>query len=342
MNKQLGLLLILTLLAVGGGVWLTYQSQPSNSEPDALFVDGIKKASSITAVTLQNSQGNILQAELIDGQWMAKFDDFSTRYPLDKTALANFIQTLVQARLLEAKTSKKENYHHLGLEAINNVDSLATLVTIRTSDSDQEWQVLVGNNVTNGQGTYVRQPLAAQSWKVDQTITLPSDQFDWLKRPILNLSFDDIDVISRIDNKAWSVVKGDDELFNLKSVPKGRELRYPGVVTAQVNSLLNLDFDQLLPLDAQQWQTAKVISKLNVKTSNAEQIEVTVANLDNEYFIQFSSAQLNAYWLDWTYQVSSFNAQQLTKALEDFLAELPKASDTKANTSEVEEGDSPL
>lgn len=342
MNKQLGLLLLLTLLAVGGGVWLTYQSQPSSSEPEALFVDGIKKASDITAVTLQNSQGNILQAELIDGQWMAKFDDFSTRYPLDKTALANFIQSLVQAKLLEAKTSKKENYHHLGVEAINNVDSLATLVTIRSGDAAQEWQVLVGNSVTNGQGTYVRRPLAAQSWKVDQTIVLPSDQFDWLKRPITNLNFDDIDVISRIDNKSWSVVKGDDEQFSLKSVPKGRELRYPGVVAAQVNSLLNVDFEQLLPLDAEQWQNAKVISKLNVKTNKDEQIEVTVANLDNEYFIQFSSAQLNAYWLDWTYQISSFNAQQLTKSLEDFLAELPKASDKKVNASEVEEGDSPL
>ena len=342
MNKQLGLLILITLLAVGGGVWLTYQAQPDNNESELLFVDGSKKASSITAVNLQNSQGTILQAELMDGQWMAKFDGFSTAYPLDKTALANFIQTLVHAKLLEAKTNKQENYHHLGLEAIDNVDSLATLVSITTKDASTPWQVLIGNKVTTGQGSYVRRPQASQSWKVDQTIALPSSKFDWLKRPVLNISNDDIESISRSDNKGWSIVRGDDAEFILKSLPKGRELRYPGVVTALVNSLLQLDFEQLLPLDAEPWQQAKVISKLTVKTKNDELVEVNVANLDNQYFIQFSSPQLNAYWLEWTYQVSSFNAQQLNKTLEDFLAELPKASDAKVNANEVEEGDSPL
>jgi hypothetical protein len=342
MNKQLGLLVLLTLLAVGGGVWLTYESQPNSSDPQLLFADGSKKSSGITAVRLQNSQGIVLQAELIDGQWMAKLNEYTASYPLDKNALADFIQTLVQAKLLEEKTSKKDNYHHLGVEAIDNIDSLATLVSITSSDSAKPWQVLIGNKVNTGQGNYVRMPQAAQSWKIDQTITLPSSQYDWLKRPILSIKLDDIESITRSDNKAWSVVKGENEQFSLKSLPKGRELRYPGVLTALVSSLLELDFEQLLPLDDDQWQKAIVISKLILKTKTDETIQVKVANLENNYFIQFSSEQFNTYWLDWTYQVSSFNAQQLNKSIEDFLAELPKASDAKVKVEDVEEGDSPL
>ncbi|KXI28699.1 DUF4340 domain-containing protein [Paraglaciecola hydrolytica] len=342
MNKQLGLLVLIALLAVGGGVWLSHQSESKSSEVQLMFVDGSKKASKITAVSLQNSQGSLLQAELIDGQWMAKLAESGASYPLDKTALADFIQSLVQAKLQEAKTAKKENYHHLGVEAIDDVDSLATLVSITSSDAAKPWQILIGNKVNTGQGSYVRMPQVSQSWKVDQTINLPSSKFDWLKRPILSISKDDIESISRSDNKGWSIVTDDEAEFKLKAMPKGRELRYPGVVTALVSSILELDFEQLLALDDAQWQKAKVISKLTLKTKADEVIQLKVASLDNSYFIQFSSEQLNNYWLDWTYQVSSFNAQQLTKSLEDFLAELPKASDAKARADEIEEGDSPL
>ena len=341
MNKQLGLLILVTLLAVGAGVWLTHQAQPGNDEPQLLFVDGINKAKDITAIQLKNSQGNLLQAELVDGEWVAKFDEFATNYPLNKTALAEFIQSLLQAKLIEAKTSKSENYHHLGVEGIDNVDSLATLVTINRTNSSQAWQVLIGNKVNSGQGNYVRLPEVAQSWKIDQTVTLPGSKFDWLKRPILNLHSDDISSISRTDNQAWTIVKGQDQSFNLQAIPRGRELRYPGVVSALVNSLIELDFEQLLPLADEQWQKAKIITRLLVKTQSGQQLQVKIANLDNQYFIQFSSEQLQGYWSDWTYQVSSFNAQQLTKTLEDFLAELPKATDDKPQTNEVEEGDSP-
>ena len=341
MNKQLGLLILVTLLAVGAGVWLTHQAQPGNDEPQLLFVDGINKAKDISAIQLKNSQGILLQAELVDGEWVAKFDEFATSYPLNKSALAEFIQSLLQAKLIEAKTSKSENYHHLGVEGIDNVDSLATMVTISTGNNSQAWQVLIGNKVNSGQGNYVRLPQAAQSWKIDQTVTLPGSKFDWLKRPILSLSSDDISSISRTDNQAWTIVKGEDQSFTLQAIPPGRELRYPGVVSALVNSLVELDFEQLLPLADEQWQKAKIITRLVIKTQSGQQMQVKIASLDNQYFIQFSSEQLQGYWSDWTYQVSSFNAQQLTKSLEDFLAELPKATDDKPQTTEVEEGDSP-
>ena len=341
MNKQLGLLLLVTLIAVGAGVWLTYQAQPGNQDPQVLYVDGHKKAAGITAVQLRNSQGSLLQAELIDGQWMARFDEFATTYPLNKNALAEFIQSLTQARLIEAKTSKKDNYHHLGLEAIDNQDSLAVEVSILSNDSIVPWQVLIGNKVVGAPGTYVRMPNDAKSWKIDQTIEVPTSKFDWLKRPILDLSAKDLTMITRTDTKGWSISRQDEGEFALNGMPKGRELRYPGIVSALVDSVLELDFEQLLPLGDEQWQKAKIISRLNIKTRAEQQLQLKVASLDNQYFVQFSSEQLPGYWSDWTYQISSFHAQQLTKTLEDFLAELPQASEPAKVQAEVEEGDSP-
>lgn len=341
MNKQLGLLLLVTLIVVGAGVWLTHQAQPGNQDPQALYVGGNKKAAGITAIQLHNSQGTLLQAELIDGQWMARFDQFATTYPLNKSALAEFIQSLTQARLIEAKTSKKDNYHHLGLEAIDNQDSLATQVSILSNDSIVPWQVLIGNKVAGAQGTYVRKPQEAQSWKIDKTIAVPSNKFDWLKRPILELTAIDLAMIARTDSKGWSIARQEDGEFALNGLPKGRELRYPGIINALVDSVLELDFEQLLPLGDEQWQKAKIISRLSIKTTTDQQLQLKIANLENQYFVQFSSEQLQGYWSDWTYQISSFHAQQLTKNLEDFLAELPKASETSEPMAEVEEGDSP-
>jgi hypothetical protein len=341
MNKQLGILVLLALLAVGGGSWLALNMQSSSPVTEKLFSPGINQVDEITEITLQNSQKTILQASLVDDKWMGKLPDIYAQYPLDKTQLANFLQTLVQANLAEAKTSKTQNYHHLGVESIDNIDSLATLVSIKFGNVTKTWQVLVGNKANLGEGTYVRLPTSSQSWLVDRQIELPSDEFAWLLRPLLPFKTTDVVSINRLQSNPWSISKKAEGDFVLNATPKGRDLRYPGIVNAFVSSLIELDFEKVLPLNTEVWNKAKLLTTLNIVLSQNESLQCKIASLDNDYFVQFSSPSLNGFYLDWTYKISAFNAQQLLKLKEDFLAELPQSTSTKTPNQEIDEGDAP-
>lgn len=345
MNKQLGLLLLFTCLAVGGGVWLSYNSQGPSPVEENLFSPGIEQAGKISEITLQNSQKTLLQASLVDDKWTVQLPELLGHYPLDKNKLASFLQKIVQAKLAEAKTTKQSNYHHLGVESIDNIDSLATLVSLNMGSKVKPWQVLVGTKANLGEGSYVRLPSSAQSYLIDQVIELPSDEFEWLLRPLLPFKSSEIESISRNDSKAWKISKSvEDEAFSLDAMPKDRELRYPGIISAYVDSLVDLDFEQLLPLDAERWQKAKVLTKINVLIEQNTALQLKIASVDNDYYVQFSSPTLDGYYLDWTYKISAFSAQQLLKSKDDFLTELSDLGDIgdiKSPTLKIDEGDAP-
>lgn len=342
MNKQLGLLLLITCLAVGGGVWLSYNTHTASPVEENLFSPGIEQAGKISEITLQNSQKTLLQASLVDDKWTVQLPELFGHYPLDKSKLAGFLQKIVQAKLAEAKTTKQSNYHHLGVESIDNIDSLATLVSLNMGSTAKPWQVLVGTKANLGEGSYVRLPTSSQSYLIDQVIELPSNEFEWLQRPLLPFKSSDIESISRSDSKAWKISKSvDDEAFSLDALPKDRELRYPGIISAYVDSLIELDFEQLLPLDAERWQKAKVMAKINVLIEQNQLLQLKIASVDNDYYVQFSSSALDAYYLDWTYKVSAFSAQQLLKSKDDFLSELSDTGDVKSPTLKIDEGDAP-
>jgi hypothetical protein len=341
MNTRLIGLVLLAVLAVAGGLWLNFRDTTNDQSAQLLFPDGRQYVQGLQAISFDTSQGTLLQAELDGETWLAKVGDDAPSYPLDKARLTDFLTALTQAKLVEAKTSKAENYHHLGLESIDNVDSLATLVTLTGKQSNNDWQVLVGNSVNTGTGNYVRLPRAAQSWKIDQAIALPSDKYTWLQRPILPFNSTDIAALKRSDGKTWVVEKSENEQFVLKTLPKGRELRYPGIVDSVVSSLVELDFDGLLARDASVWLNASNVAKLLVSLSDGSTVSAQIKQLDTDYYVQFASEQHSAYWLEWTYQISSFNAQQLAKNLEDFLVEVKPIEPLKKAGDEVEEGEAP-
>lgn len=342
MNRQISLLILLAIAAVGGGVWLTMTSQTSDFSVEKLFSSGASDAESVVEITLENSQKVILQASLEDGNWLAKLPDTYTSYPLDKRKLAGFIQAIVNAKLIEAKTSKQKNYHHLGVESIDNVDSLATLVSLKMARSAKPWQVLLGNRATMGEGMYVRFPTSLQSWLIDHEIDVPSDEFEWLQRPLLTVESAEIESLSRTDGKAWRIVKAKDNDFSLSDVADNREVRYPGIESAYVTSLLELDFERVLPLDSAQWQQAQIVAKFDYVLTDARQLHIDIAKLETDYYLQVSSQTIDAYYLQWTYKISAFSAQQLLKTKEDFLVELAPVNAAKSVKQKTDEGEAPF
>lgn len=341
MNRQLLGLGFVALVAVTTGVWLQYEAAQPRSQDDLLFGDLAEKAVNINHITIGNHDGDVFTAVLEAGQWQAVLKEPSGRYPAEPGKLSELVKALIKARLSEAKTSKEENYHHLGLQALDNEDSLASLVIL--SSADTSWQVLVGKLANSGKGQYVRLPEQPQSWLINQKLSLPLEQHSWLKQAILPFDEVSFTTISRIDNEKWTIEKSASQSeFTLKKIPSGRELKYQSILDSVASNLADLNFDKLQEFEENFWASLEPMASLRVTTQTAESFDINLAALDDKTYVKFTSDELEGYWLNWVYEVSRLSAQQLTKTVEDFLLTTPE--EIKGASNEIkatDEGESP-
>lgn len=340
MNKLVAVLSVIAISAVALSVWLIKDQNNDEISPNLLFADLQTYAHQIENVEIRNGQGVLFNAHKLSDSWLATFDAEQDVYPISQDKLANFIATLMTAKLVEAKTKKPENYSRLGLQAIDADDSLATQVVIK--GANKTWQLLVGNKVSASEGQYILKPNDQQSWRTDKTIRLPMDKFSWLKQPILPYVSKDITSVSRIDGENWQIVRAQDNSLQLANMPKNKELQYQGILGSIINNITSLDFERLLPIQNEFAQTLKLLTQLEVSTADNHIFQVVVSGRDDKYFVNFSANNQTEYWQNWYYQISHFSAQQLIKTLDEFLAtESTEPTLDSTNQQHLDEGDSP-
>lgn len=340
MNKQFSVLAVIAILAVGLGVWLSQSPSKNTFESELLFSDLQNFANQLDSVEITNAQGVLFSAKKLGENWLATFDTEQPVYPISQVKLAAFVDTMMRLKLVEAKTNKPKNFIRLGLQSIDSDDSLATLVTFKSTD--QSWQVLVGNKVTLGEGHYVLKSGGAQSWRTDKTVGLPIDKFSWLKQPILPFEEQDINSVSRVDSLNWQIIKSASGDFQLVDLPKDSALEYDGILKSVVSNLTSLNFESLLAKD-DFTQPSTLLTQLEVITADNSIFQVMVSEIDGKHFVNFSSSEESEYWQKWYYQVSNFSAQQLIKSVDNFLAEEnAAANNNETRQTSVDEGESPL
>jgi hypothetical protein len=341
MNKQVSVLAVIAVLAIGLGVWQSRYTSKNTFEAGLLFDDLQKFANQLDSVEITNAQGVLFSAKILGESWLATFDPEQPAYPISQDKLADFVETMMRAKLVEAKTSKPQNYIRLGLQSIDTDDSMATLVTFKARD--HSWQVLVGNKVTLGEGQYILKSEGSQSWRTDKTISLPIDKFSWLKQPILPFQAQEISSVSRVDSLKWQIARSASGDFYLIDLPKDKTLQYDSILNSVVSNLTSLNFEVLFAANEDFAQSLKVLTQLEVITADQRIFQVVVSELDDKHFVNFSSYDQSEYWQKWFYQVSNFSAQQLIKTIDDFLAEeSSNTSNSDVSLQSVDEGDSPF
>lgn len=331
-------LLLLIVIVAGASVFMLQQGAPKQTESELLFADLSSKANNVNKVRLENHAGVLFQAEQKDGVWLASHLVGQGDYPADASALSELITALMQTQQVEAKTAKVVNHPKLGLMDIGKEGSQAVLVTLQSAG--KSWQVLIGKTASSFVGSYARLPNQNQTWLLDKTISLPTEETEWLKQPILDIAEDDILTVSREGEKVWSISKDEDGNNQLLEMPEGRELKYSGILDSVASNITDLRFDQFQPLDDEVWTSYESVMALDVALKDDKSLTISLAKQGEDHFVRFSSVFLNEYWQNYIYQISSFSAGQLNKTLEDFLAEMPEET-SEAETSMIDEGEAP-
>jgi hypothetical protein len=340
MKKQLLFLFLVVVLALTAMSSLLMQNQSVDSGKELLFSD--MDGNQLVEITLENAQGVLLQISNIGEGWMAEVEGLNKPYPVSQDKLSEFVSSLNTVTLFEAKTSKLKNYPRLGLQDISADDSQATLITLKSSQ--KQWQVLIGNLAASGAGHYARKPSESTTWLLDKAISLPTEKFQWLKQPILDIDVSNIQRVAMDSDSPWEIVKvaNGTEQFQLTDLPQGRTLKYAAVLDGLVGNLVSIRFDTVQNYIPADWQSYDIQSVLSVETQQGHQLSLTTAKLEDTYFLMISdlNSPSNHYWQDVIYTISSFSAGQLSKSVEDFLAEAEQPINSNIGPA-IDEGESP-
>lgn len=119
-------------------------------------------------------------------------------YPADTGKVRDFILSLAELTLVEAKTSDPARYARLGVSDVAGEGSEATRVRLLGRDGDALVDALIGNERTGGTGgsmLYLRQSDDARSWLVQGQVDDVHRIASWTDEAVIDIGADQIQEI---------------------------------------------------------------------------------------------------------------------------------------------------
>ena len=155
-------------------------------------------------------------------------------YEVKRQTVRDFLLSLANLRLVEAKTSRAERYDRLDVEEINANDSSSRSITVRDGDGQVLASAVIGRRkyflyVDGRGGTYLRRAGELQAWLAEGEMDFGALPFDWLNRLVLEIPAGDIQdlTVSQPDSETL-VLRRDErgqEHFSVLGAPQGGELK---------------------------------------------------------------------------------------------------------------------
>ncbi|MFA3789534.1 DUF4340 domain-containing protein [Aliiglaciecola sp. SL4] len=339
MNKQLVSLVVIIAALAAAIYFLTIGANQASAEKLKLFPELAEQAQKIQQIQVSNANGSLIDARQSQGQWITVLPVSEREYPLQQKALSELVDGLSKAVLFEAKTAKSENFGRLGLQDIDQVDSQGTLIKIRIGTKD--YQVLVGARASLGQGSFARLIGEKQTWLLDRIINLPTDQYAWLKQPILDVLKEQVSYLRREGNAGFEIQKDfeQEDGFTLKGLGESEELKYQSILSAFVDNLVNLKFEKIVDAGESGFDPQSVTATFEVGLEDGRILNMWLWEHADAAYVRFGG-DFGKYWYDVNYQLSSFSAGQIDKTYSDFIQD--KRSQTQLPQEyPIDEGESP-
>lgn len=325
-NKTLFLTIGAAAIVMAVGTMIDESQQASSEFNSSLMLPELAaQASQLQQIKIESAGDTLVVDSQKSGeQWVINNMD---GYTAQTSQLADLIGQLKEAKKLEAKTTKAELFHHLGLRDISDEDSKAMLITLVAGD--QTHQLLVGDTAKNGKGQYVRLAGEQQTWLIDQSISKPETAKDWIKTKLFDFSMNDIKRIELTGKYSYQLSKADQEQgnFSLDQLPDDHQLKYESVVDMIPRAVSNLKFDDLLKRD----QLPELTDSQNLAVtlfSDESVVNLTVAKASKasedeqtKYYAQLNGS--DPLWEQWAYEISEYHYNQLAK---DKMAHLDEKS----------------
>lgn len=253
MNLQRVVILgVVAVALLAGALWYSSARRPSqNAGAQAPLVAGLtERLNTIEEVRIVGA-GDARLATLQRGEAGWTLAERGG-YPVDTAKLRELLLGLAEARRLEAKTRNPELHDRLGVEDVARAD--AGGVRLEIDGGGPPLRLIIGQNVTRGSGTYVREADDPQSWQVDRNLAVEKNPANWLQRDLLDIDSARIAEVEvrPVGGAPVKISRSGDSAgdFVLAELPRGREPASEFVADATAGLLSSLRIDDVAAADA--------------------------------------------------------------------------------------------
>jgi hypothetical protein len=250
-SRNVLVLVVVAVIAVGAGVWLaSRQASSSSGERAQLYPDLKQQLDAVQAVRIYKD-GDAPQVEIArkDGAWGVAQ---RAGHAADEAKLRKLLRGLADAKTLEEKTSNPANYKSLGVEDVDQSD--ASGVRLELTGPSAAVNLIVGKSGPGARSQYVRKAGEAQSWLIDASLDASASPESWLRKDILDVSADRVQAasVAHGEQKPYSAAKASraDANFTVTDLPKGKKLSAPSAANGLASSLSGLTLTDVQPANA--------------------------------------------------------------------------------------------
>lgn len=294
---------------------------------------GIDKVTDIRVVTRAGDAVTQIALQKKADQWLVS----DRNYRADTNGLAKLINALAQAKRIEAKTSKPENYGKLGVRdpAADKAEGSGTLLRLLAADGKPQLELVVGAAAQGRPGQYVRVMPDKQVWLIDQALPVATTAAAWLDRDIVDIAPDDIVAVD-FGGLQLKRPAADKPLELAAAIPAGRELSYEGVTATAGSALSKLQLKDVVASNAITLEKPVMHTVFTTKSNltisadahhQGEKTYLLLAAAAAENADQAARKQAdswNAAWKPWVFEVETFTYNKFVKSINDFTKEVGK------------------
>lgn len=342
MTQKIALGLTVVVLLMIGAAGLLSMDKTSNDEAEMLLPGLKAQLANLDRVEIVTRDETVTLAAN-DGQWTIVERD---NYPAKRDTLVDMVNQLAQAKLLEQKTSRPENYARLGV--VDLEDPASEAVQLSLSAGESEFTTLLGNAASGRSGRYTR--IGEQTWLTD-TIDVEKLPTAWLEPVIINVESKDVThVVLQNKESELSFQRNAEDAFDFAQLPPDRALKYPSITGEPARALVNVRLEDVASHDTKRWQDA---ASANFTLRDGREIRVQAAQYGEGNWLHFNigpepetsetetaveiTVDITTTAPDltaWDYRVSSYIFDDFVKSLEDLLAEIETENPDPINSVE--------
>jgi hypothetical protein len=291
------------------------------------FFPGLLDAADTVEMLAVADKRETLTIELRDGRWrLAERSGYPAR--TDKVRAA--ILGLAELRVLEPKTSQKDQYSRLGVEDPGGKESSSKEITLFGAKGQKLASAIVGRpkfDLGGGErGLYIRRSGEEQAWLVRGQVDLGFNAADWLEREIVHVAEDRVASVTvrQPDGETLTASRAAATDKHL-SIP-GIALRRDDILADLLNGLSHLMLDDVRKADELEIADP-YLTKVEVKTFDGLTIRFRFGKLLDETWVWFDAegngeegAKLSARLKPWVFRIPTFKADRFARKIDDVRA----------------------
>ena len=274
-------------------------------------------------------------------------------YGVRRGTVRDFILSLANLRLVEAKTSREDRYARLDVEDLEADEAASRSIKVRDRDGRVLADGIIGRRkyflyVDGRGGTYLRRAGELQSWLAEGEMEFGPLPIDWLDRVVLEVPTRDIQELSvaQPDGEVLTIVKEErgQEHFTVRDAPENRELKTETEADRLAIVVEKFELDDVEPIEKVSFDgplhvatyttfeglriVFEVISKEVFSLRQTDnppmlrwaRIRAEVApsvSEDSREAVAERAAEINAMTKPWAYRLDDLDGARTTKRLTD-------------------------